>query len=108
MDDSRTIAKNPPATLKEMQAQRVLRKDPRFRAANDLAKASEEISAPAFTQERSFGKIIGSTLSLMAKGEALRQKGETLPQNELKDRFDTASSALPEDYGKGGVIDGNT
>ena len=108
MDDSGAISKKTTLTLKEMQAQKALRKDPRFRAASDLTKASEHISAPAFTQERTFGKVIGSTLSQLAKAEATRQASEALPQNELRHRFASDDTALPEDYSKGGVIHGKT
>ncbi|MDL2207599.1 hypothetical protein LJB82_02635 [Desulfovibrio sp. OttesenSCG-928-M16] len=92
------------ASLEELQALKTLKHDPRFNAAGALKKAGEAITAPAYTQESSAALVIGSTLSGLARSEALREKGESLPQNLLKARLAADASSLTEETGKGAVL----
>ena len=89
-----------PVSIDERRARSLLKKDARYRTARELIAAAEEITAPAYAQEHSSGKVIGGTLAGVAKAEAMRKRAESLPQSQLKARMEP----VIEETGKGGII----
>jgi len=95
------------ANISSKQLKKLI-KDPRFNSARAVAASADQISAPAFAQERVYGTVVGKTLAQMAKAEVLRQKSEALPQNTMKGDMDISRDVLSASYDKGSLIEGET
>lgn len=110
MNDSRPLCgpgasgDMPRSAAGDAEVRKSLCRDPRFRTAAELARAAGEITAPAYTQEKSAARVIGSTLTGIAATDAWREKSKTLPQNTLRARLEAEAEAT----GKGAVLRGKT